>query len=131
MCDQPRTSLKIVGLSLAFSALPGLPVEAQVQGRAAPPARPLTLEQALELAEPHSEAISIAREAVQRAEGDQIRAQSGLRPQLSFSTSYDRALASEFEGVFDTASLGPACPPYSLNPQAPLESRVAEIERAT
>lgn len=130
MCDQRRTSLKIVALSLAFSALPDLPVGAQVQERAAPPAAPLTLEQALELAEPHSEAISIAREAVQRAEGDQIRAGSGLRPQLSFSTSYDRALASEFEGVFDTASLGPACPSYSLNPQAPLEARVAEIERA-
>jgi outer membrane protein TolC len=105
-------------------------LEAQVRGTAALPAGPLTLEQALELAEPNSEAISIAREAVQRAEGEQIRARSGLGPQLSISASYDRALASEFEGVFDTASLGPTCPPYSLNPQVPLEARVAEIERA-
>src|SRR5262249_17526099 len=44
--------------------------------------------------------------------------------------SYDRALASEFEGVFDTSSTGPACSPFSLNPQASLDARVAEIERA-
>jgi outer membrane protein TolC len=130
MCDQRRTCLGIVALSLAFSALPVLPVEAQAQGAADLPAGPLTLERALELAEPHSEAISIAREAVQRAEGEQIRAKSGLGPQLSFSASYDRALASEFEGVFDTAALGPSCPPFSLNSQAPLDARVTEIERA-
>ena len=66
----------------------------------------------------------IAREAVQRAEGEQIRAKSGLGPQLSFSASYDRALASEFEGILDTVPIGPTCPPLSLNPQAPLNTRV-------
>src|SRR6476619_1024481 len=130
MSEQRRRSLGIAALWLTFSALPVLPVEAQAQRAAGLAAEPLTLELALELAEPHSEAISIAREAVQRAEGDQIRAKSGLGPQLSFSASYDRALASEFEGIFDTASIGPTCPPFSLNPQAPLDARVAEIERA-
>src|SRR4030095_9345559 len=130
MCNQRRTSLGIVAMSLAFSALPAFRAEAQAQGTAGLPAGPLTLEQALEVAEPHSEAISIARESVQRAEGEHILEKKGLGPQLSFSASYDRALASEFEGIFDMAPSGPTCPPFSLNPQAPLDARVAEIERA-
>ena len=60
----------------------------------------------------------------------EIRAQSGLRPQLSAAASYDRLLASEFEDVFDTGATGPSCPPFALNPQAALDARVAEIERA-
>ena len=70
------------------------------------PAGPLTLEQVLEVAEARSESIAIARAGVRRAEGEQVRARSGLRPQLSVSASYDRALASEFEGVFDSFDFG-------------------------
>src|SRR5262245_64103319 len=94
------------------------------------PPGPLTLDQVLSLAEPRSEAISIAVAAIRRAEGDQVRAQSGLKPQLSAVASYDRALASEFDGVFDTTDTGPACPPFALNPTAAIDARVAEIERA-
>jgi outer membrane protein len=93
-----------------------------------PPGGPLSLEQVLELAEVRSESIAIAQSGVRRAEGDMVRARSGRFPQLSASASYDRALASEFEGLFDAA--GPACDPFSANPAAPLEARVAEIERA-
>jgi len=49
---------------------------------------------------------------------------------LSAAASYDRALASEFDGVFDTTNTGPACPPFALNPTAGIDARVAEIERA-
>ncbi|HVQ14966.1 MAG TPA: TolC family protein [Vicinamibacterales bacterium] len=94
------------------------------------PPGPLTLDQVLSLAEPRSEAVSIAVAGVRRAEGDQVRAQSGLRPQLSAAASYDRALASEFDGVFDTTDTGPVCPPFALNPTAGIDARVAEIERA-
>ena len=69
------------------------------------PAGPLTLEQVLALAEARSETIAISRAGVQRAEGEQTRARSGLFPQLSASASYDRALASEFEGLFDNVRL--------------------------
>jgi outer membrane protein TolC len=89
----------------------------------------LTLEQVLTLAEPRSEAVVVAQAGVRRAEGDQIRARSGELPQLSASASYDRALASEFEGVFDFGG-GTTCPPFTLNPSATLDARVAEIERA-
>jgi outer membrane protein TolC len=66
---------------------------------------------------------------VRRAEADQIRARSGELPQLSASASYDRALASEFDGVFDFGG-GTTCPPFTLNPAATIDARVAEIERA-
>ena len=69
-------------------------------------AGPLTLEQVLELAESRSETIAIARAGIRRAEGEEIRARSGLFPQLNVAVSYDRALASEFEGVFDSVDFG-------------------------
>ena len=109
-----------------------IPLSAWAQTREAPPVPPgpLTLDQVLALAEPRSEAVSIATAGVQRAEADEIRARSGLRPQLSASASYDRALASEFDGVFDSSTTAPGCPPFTLNPLAGIDARVAEIERA-
>jgi outer membrane protein TolC len=108
-------------------ALTTFPANAQTPPPAVP-AGPLTLEQMLTLAEPRSEAVAIAQVGIRRAEADQVRAKSGGLPQLSAAASYDRALASEFEGVFDVGS-GSDCAPFTLNPQASLEARVAEIER--
>lgn len=105
-----------------------MPVSTEAQSGV--PAGPLTLDQVLELAEPQSEAIAMAREAVRSAEGEQVRARSGLLPQLSASAGYDRALASEFDGVFDTGTSGSECAPFTLNSQAAIDVRVAEIERA-
>src|SRR6185503_6767652 len=103
-------------------------VAAYAQTPPAVPPGPLTLEQVLGLAEPKSETVAIAQADIRRAEGEQIRARSGALPPLSLSGSYDRALASEFEGVFDFS--GPTCSPFALNPTAPIEARLAEIERA-
>ncbi len=103
-------------------------VAAYAQTPAVPPG-PLTLEQVLALAEPKSETVAIAQAGIRRAEGEQIRARSSDLPQLSLSASYDRALASEFEGVFDFGP-GANCPPFTLNPAATIDARVAEIERA-
>jgi outer membrane protein TolC len=94
----------------------------------APGARRLTLDEALELAEPKSEQVTIAAAGVTRAESQQQRVRSEWMPQVSAVASYDRALASEFSGVFD--NLGPSCTPLTINPGAPLQDRVAEIERA-
>lgn len=105
------------------------PVLAQEKAAAPLPAGPLTLEQVLALAESKSESLGIARSAVRRAEGEQLRARSGRFPQLTASASYDRALASEFSGIF-SGTAGPPCPPFTLNPSAPLDERVGEIERA-
>jgi outer membrane protein TolC len=91
-------------------------------------ARRLTLDEALELAEPKSEQVTIAAAGVTRAESQQQRVRSEWMPQVSAVASYDRALASEFSGVFD--NFGPSCTPLTINADAPLPDRVAEIERA-
>jgi outer membrane protein TolC len=97
MFDRPNVP------TLAACVLAMIPAAAAAQAPepAAVPAGPLSLEQVLSLAEPRSEAVSIAMAGISRADGDQVRARSGQRPQLTGSASYDRALASEFEGVFD------------------------------
>jgi outer membrane protein TolC len=111
--------------ALCLLAMTTLPAFAQTPPPIPP--GPLTLEQVLALAEPRSESVQIAQAGVRRAEGAQVQARSGRYPQLSASASYDRALASEFEGVFEGDS---GCAPLSVNPQAPIEARVAELERA-
>src|SRR5438132_11371224 len=75
------------------------------------PTGALSLEQVLEIAAARSESIGIAQAGIRRAAGDEVRARSELFPQLSLSAGYDRALASEFSGLFDSSSL-----PGSGNP---------------
>jgi outer membrane protein len=118
-----------VAAALGLFALTTVPAHAQTPPPAVPPG-PLTLEQVLALAEPRSEAMAIVQAGVRKAEGEQVRARSGALPQLSATASYDRALASEFSGVFDTGGSGPSCPPFSSNPLASIDARVTEIERA-
>lgn len=127
---------------LAQSPGPGLtsgrPSAAQVTGEQAgaavprtppqPAPRVMSLDDALALAGETSEQVTIAQAGVTRAESQERRARSEWLPQLSASASYDRALASEFEGLFE--STGAPCTPFTLNSQAPLGDRVAEIERA-
>lgn len=98
------------------------------QPQPGPAPRVITLDDALRLAEPKSELVTIAEAGVTRAESEQRRVHSEWLPQVSALASYDRALASEFSGLFD--SFGPSCTPLAIDPQAPLPDRVAEIERA-
>ena len=100
----------------------------QAQPRPGPAPRVITLDDALRLAEPKSELVTIAEAGVTRAESEQRRVHSEWLPQVSALASYDRALASEFSGLFD--SFGPSCTPLAIDTQAPLPDRVAEIERA-
>jgi outer membrane protein TolC len=97
--EMPASAVVIVCIAVL------LPLSAFAQTA---PAGPLTLEQVLELAEVRSETVAIARAGIRRAEGDEVRARSGLFPQLNVAVSYDRALASEFEGVFDNVNFGAA-----------------------
>jgi outer membrane protein TolC len=93
-------------------------------------ARPLSLDEALDLAESRSEQVAIARTGVERAGGQLSRARADLFPQLSASASYDRALASEFSGIFDDVSSGQPCDAFVADPSASVEMRLAELERA-
>lgn len=67
---------------------------------------PLGLQQVLQIAEAKSESVALARLALTRNDGDFVRAKSGRRPQLSGTASYDRSLANEFQGVFDSIDFG-------------------------
>jgi outer membrane protein TolC len=134
MKQMSRRSSRVLVFTVCLCAFAPIPVPLGAQQEppvAAPqPApEPLTLEQALARAETRSEPVVIARAGIARADADRVRARSNLLPQLSAAASYDRALASEFEGVFGGTG-APACAPFMLDPTAPIDARVAEIERA-
>ncbi len=100
---------------------------AQAQQAAA--GRSLSLEQALQLAEEHAEQVEISQAGVHRAEADYLRTRSQRLPQLNASTGYDRTLRSEFQGLFSQAPSSPVCAPLNINPSAPVDQRVSELER--
>jgi outer membrane protein TolC len=115
-------------------ALTAAPLHAQTQ--TADAQRPLSLEDALSLAEEASEQVAVARAAVMRARGEEYRAWSEWLPQLSGSAAYSRALASEFEGFGGgapdtTAGPPPApCERFTPDPTLPLDARVELLEQA-
>lgn len=76
--------------------------------------RSLSLDEALRLAEPQSEAVRIAQAGVHRARGQQYQARSGYFPQFGLSFTYIRTLASQFEAL---AESDPTPPPGT--PPAP------------
>ena len=64
------------------------------------PARSLTLDEVIDLAEARSEQIAIAQFGVARAEAGEQRARSERLPQVAGAASYDRTIKSEFSGIF-------------------------------
>jgi outer membrane protein TolC len=68
--------------------------------------RPLSLSDALRIAETASEDVGIARAATDRAHGEQLRARSELFPQVFASIGYTRTLASQFEAVAEESPAG-------------------------
>ena len=74
--------------------------------------RPLSLDEAMRLAERESESIQIARAGVDRARGTQQQARSQYLPQLSGSLQYTRTLKSQFEVLQNSEPQpGPDVPP--------------------
>ena len=140
--DPYRWPRRVLAVGIFLLAVPGaLRAQLMQRGNAVPEsslavparqpaaaARVLTLDEALELAEPKSEPVTIATAGETRAESQEQRVRSEWLPQVSAVAAYDRALASEFSGLFDAS--GSSCIPFSVNSQAPLQDRVAEIERA-
>ncbi|HEU0014424.1 MAG TPA: TolC family protein [Longimicrobium sp.] len=118
--------------ALAFA----LPAAGQQQTAAAPAGQPLSLEDALRLAEDASESVTIARAGVTRSRGELMRARAERMPQVNGSLSYTRALASEFEGLggggTDTTTT-PAptnCGRFTPNPALPVGQRLDSLEHA-
>ena len=101
------TGAALIALCLGPAAPPARAQEATAPATAVTvPSGPITLEQALTLAEAQSETVASAQAGIRRAEGEEIRARATLYPQLSASLGYDRSLASEFDGVFDSVDFG-------------------------
>lgn len=110
---------------------------AAAQSAFAASSRPLTLEEALQLAEDASEPVQIARAGVTRSRGQVAQARSARLPQLNGTLSYSRALASQFEGLGGGAEVDTTAPPpptnctrYTPNPALPLETRLDSLEHA-
>ncbi len=93
------------------------------------PARRITLDEALELAEAGSETVAAAEAGVRRADGQIALARSLLFPQLLSAFGYQRTLQTQFDGIFDSDATAPPCAGLTVNPDAPVEDRVTELER--
>lgn len=130
----PWPGRAVRGAALVAALLAAAPAAAQ-PGLAAQ--RPLTLEEALRLAEDASEPVQIARAGLTRSRGQLVQARAARLPQLNGSLSYSRALASQFEGLGgapeDTTTAPPPpqnCGTFTPNPALPLETRVDSLEHA-
>jgi outer membrane protein TolC len=86
----------------AGAAPAAAPSAAALPQAAASGGRVLTLDDALTLAEARNESVVIAEAGVRRARGVEAQVHSQRLPQLTGTASYDRTLASEFDGIFDT-----------------------------
>jgi outer membrane protein len=99
-------------------------------------ARPLSLDEALTLAEAKSDQIVIAQAGVMRAQGQRLQAVSQRYPQLGATASYSRALASQFSSLSSgsadtTTTTGPTnCGHFTPNPALPVEQRLDSLEHA-
>jgi outer membrane protein TolC len=108
---------------------------AQAQQTEGAAAKPLSLVEALEIAERESESVGIAESDLSRAEGERRRARSSYFPQLSGAASYTRTLQTQFSGLQDEDQGSPApvpeeCGAFVPQPGLPVEERLDSLEAA-
>lgn len=118
-----RRTIRTAALALLLAS----PLAAQT-----PLVRPLSLDQALRVAQENSEQVRIAEAAVTRAVGGVYQARSASFPQISSNFSYQRTLATPFSSFSapapDTMNTPAICEgPFNANPALPLEQRVDSI----
>ena len=101
--------LTILAIAAAVGTIAAAPLDAQQTAAG----RPLSLADALRIAETASEDVGIARAATDRAHGEQMRARSERFPQVFASLGYTRTLASQFEDIAENA---PPRNPQALDP---------------
>ena len=90
----PRLTTLVASAVLCIISGPALGAQQTGTG-----GRPLSLADALRIAETASEDVGIARAGADRAQGEHARARSELYPQVFGTILYTRTLASEFEDV--------------------------------
>ena len=84
-------------LSVLFATmLPALSVAQQATSAAA---RPLTLDEAFRLAEPSSDDVRIAQNAVTRAKGQFLQTRASVLPQLTASANYQHQIQNQFAAI--------------------------------
>ncbi|MHB1312594.1 MAG: TolC family protein, partial [Gemmatimonadaceae bacterium] len=82
------------GLFIALAA----PMTARAQGGTAAPG-PISLSDALRLAEQRSQVLKIAEAGLSRARGQRYQARAQLMPQLNGTAAYQRTLESQFQAI--------------------------------
>src|SRR5262249_18851939 len=122
--------LRITSWVVLAAGLVGRPAGAQT----ADSARALSLEEALSLARPASEAVALAKVGIDRARGDVTKAKSGLFPQLTGSLRYTRQIKSQFDflnsGTVVDTTAPTSCPAFHPDPSKPSDQRIADRETA-
>jgi len=98
-------------------------------------AKPLSLVEALDIAERESESVGIAQSVLARAEGERRRARSSYFPQLTGSASYTRTLRSQFSALQGedggpSAPVPEECDAFVPRPGLPVEERLDSLEAA-
>ncbi len=125
--------MRVVLLLAAVLAVAARPARGQ-EGQPAQ-AHPLSLAEALDIAERESESVGLAQSDLARAEGERRRARSAYFPQLSGSASYTRTLRSQFSALQDEDGETPApvpeqCDAFVPRPGLPIEERLDSLEAA-
>ena len=115
-------------LRLALPALLlALPLAAQA------PARPLSLDDALRLALPASEAVGLARADLRRLRGEEAQARSEFFPQLTGTATYTRTLATQFDRGGSSApdtTVRNFCNRFTADPTQAVGTRLDSLEVA-
>jgi outer membrane protein TolC len=114
---------------LAAARFPG-PAAAQSDS-----VRGVSLEEALTLARPASEAVAIAKVGIDRARGDVTKAKSQLFPQLNGSLRYTRQIKSQFDNLLNSSTpvdttAPTSCPAFHPDPNKPFDQRIGDLETA-
>lgn len=123
-----RTLLTLFAIGVSVTPL------ARAHAQQTQQVRPVSLEDAIRLADRSSEVVDIARAAVARATGQQAIARSQGLPQLNFLGSYAKTLASQFEdfsfgGGPDTNTFRSLCTP-NIPPSATPAERQAALDQS-
>ena len=109
-------SARHAALSVLFATmLPALSVAQQATSAAA---RPLTLDDAFRLAEPSSDDVRIAQNAVTRAKGQFLQTRASVLPQLTASANYQHQIQNQFAAITKRFAQppDPNAPPDTIAP---------------
>jgi outer membrane protein TolC len=118
-------------LTLALLSIAATPAGAQRLTVQVTPPRDLSLEEAVAMALPVSEAVGIARVNVKRADGEVKRAMADLLPQLNGFGAYQHTPYSQFDSDFKPDSSAVSfCDKFTAAPSNPLAQRVDSLEQA-